>query len=353
MNIQYPPMKATGPKDAKIMCIGEAPGAEEMMTGQPFVGWSGKELRKMLWQSGIDPAQVYMTNVFFIRPQDNKIENFCTRTRDKGIAGMPALSPGNYVYNPFTPELERLYDEIEAVRPNVIAALGNTPCWAVFRQTPKISLLRGRVREASIRGRKYKVLPSFHPAYILRQWKERVVVLQDLHKLKRESGYPDIRLPVRKVLIDPTFQEALDFLDRCNHANEITVDVETKGGQITVCGFGLSPAEAAVIPFVDHRRPDYCYWSEEKELVLVKRIRQVLANPHVAKILQNGLYDITYFWENWRAVVRGPFEDTMLIQHALWPELKKDLGTLASIHTDEASWKTMRLRNRDDFKREE
>lgn len=351
--VSYPPMKASGPADARIMCIGEAPGAEEEMLGRPFVGWSGKELRKMLLQSGIDPAGVYMTNVFFRRPQENKIENFCTRKKELGISGMPSLSPGNFVQANFAPELERLYDEIQKVKPNVICALGNTPCWAVFRQTPKITALRGRVRETSIRGTKYKVVPTFHPAYILRQWKERVVVLQDFHKAKREAGYPDLRLPHRQVLVDPTFSEAREFLENCLHANEITIDVETSHGQITVCGIGLSPTKAAVIPFVDWRKPDLCYWHVEQEIVLVKLFRKILASPKVTKILQNALYDITYFWENWRAPFRGELEDTMLIQHALWPELKKDLGTLASIHTDEAAWKTMRLRGRDDFKREE
>jgi uracil-DNA glycosylase len=352
--VVYPRMKAAGPAHSTVMLIGEAPGAEEIMQGEPFVGSSGKELKRMLRQAGIDPAECYMTNVFWQRPLDNKIENFTNKADvRRALSGMPALMPGRYVDPVFAPELERLYDEIRTVQPNVICALGNTPCWAIFRRTPKITAVRGRVASTTIRGFTYKVLPTYHPAYVLRQWKERVVVLTDFYKLKREARYPDIRLPNRRILIDPTYREAVEFLGGCLHCNEIVLDVETKEGQITVCGIATSPWTAAVIPFWDFRSESYSYWTQENEVNIVKLFRQILGAPHVAKIFQNGLYDLTYFWENWRAPLVNCSEDTMLQAHAMWPELKKDLGTLASIHTDEAAWKMMRFRNRDDFKRED
>jgi DNA polymerase len=347
-------MRPSGPKDARIFIIGEAPGVEEMMQGAPFVGASGRELRRMLRQAGIEPTECFMTNVFFSRPPDNKIENFTQRQEMKnGISGFPALFPGRYVIKDFAFEIERLYDEISACRPNILCCLGNSSCWAVFKQTPKITALRGRVHICTIRGVQYKVLPAYHPAYVLRNWKDRVITIADFGKLKRESLYPDVRIPHRQILVDPTLREALDVLDRAQWANEITLDVETKAGQITVCGIGLSPTEAAVIPFMDLRRENGSYWSHEEECRIVREFRRLLGNSSVTKIFQNGMYDMAYFWENWRAPLRNCSEDTMLLQHALWPELKKDLGTLASLHTDEASWKMMRFRNRDDFKREE
>src|SRR5262245_51776639 len=111
-------MRSKGPKDAKIMFCGEAPGAEEEMLGIPFVGASGRELDKLCTEAGIDPASVYMTNVLRRRPQDNKIENFCVKNREFGVMGMPALQPGQYLMREFNSELERFYDEIEEVKPN-------------------------------------------------------------------------------------------------------------------------------------------------------------------------------------------------------------------------------------------
>lgn len=349
----WPEMRSKGPKDAKILFIGEAPGGEEEMLGLPFMGASGRELDKLCVEAGIDPASTYMTNVLRKRPQDNKIENFCVKNKELGITGMPALQPGMYLMREFHGELERLYDEIAEVKPNVICTLGNTPSWALFRQTPKITSLRGRVREATIRGFRYKVLPTFHPAYLFRNWKDRVVVATDIRKLHRESRWPDLRIPQRLVLVDPTFKEVMDYLDLVEHCNEATIDVETLEGQISVFGIGRSPWEACVIPFIDTRTPSWCYWSEANEIKIVKRLRYICSLERVIKITQNGMYDIAYIWANWRAPLRGFDEDTMLQAHALWPELRKDLGTLATFHTDEAAWKTMRLRNRDDYKREE
>ena len=352
--LSYPQMRSVGPKNAKIFLIGEAPGVEELLQGSPFVGASGKELRRMLKQAGIDPGDCFLTNVFFDRPPDNRIEAFCDKTAfARGIAGMPALIPGLHVNADFASQLERLYDEILEVRPNVLCPLGNTACWAVFRQTPKITSLRGRISHARIRGVQFKVLPTLHPAYILRNWKDRVVVVADFQKLKRESRHADICVPSRQILIDPTFSEAMDFLDRALHSNEVSLDVETRNGQITICGIALSPWIGAVIPIWDFRKPDLSYWTEKEEVQIVQGIRRLVGAPHVVKIFQNGMYDMTYLWTTWKASLRNCSEDTMLLAHAMWPELKKDLGTLASLHTDEASWKMMRFRNRDDFKRED
>ena len=308
----------------------------------------------MLRQAGIPPEECFLTNVFFDRPTDNRIEVFCDKTEfARGIAGMPALMPGLHVNSAFAPQLERLYEEILMVRPNVICPLGNTACWAILRQTPKITALRGRVCTARIRGVEFKVLPTLHPAFILRQWKDRVVVIADFQKLKRESRSPEFHIPEREILIDPTYKEALDFLERAFHANELAVDVETKSGQITVCGLSLSPRCGAVIPFYDSRKPDGNYWTLDQETAIVLRLRRILRSSRITKIFQNGLYDMAYLWANWKAPLINCSEDTMLLAHAMWPELKKDLGTLASLHTDEAAWKMMRFRERDALKRED
>lgn len=351
---KYPLMRASGPVESKIMLIGEAPGVEEMLQGQPFVGTSGKELTRMLASAGINVEHCYRTNVFYARPTDNKIENFCDKGTDFAIEGFPALFPGKYVNAVHAPEIERLYDEILRVRPNVICALGNTPSWALFRETPKISNLRGRIKVAEIRGVQFKVLPTYHPAFILRNWSERVITITDFQKLKREAAFPDLRLPSRKVLVDPTFREACEFFkEHVLTAKRIVLDVETAQKQITVCGVAVSPYLAAVIPFVDWRKDDKSYWSHEEECYMVQLFRHVLADWNIVKILQNGMYDLAYFVDNWQAKPQNFQEDPMLMQHAMWPELRKGLADLASIHTDEAAWKMMRLKNRDDIKRDE
>lgn len=357
--LTLPTMQAVGPDDAKIMLIGEAPGSEEELLGRPFVGASGKELGRMLQSAGLDLNATYRTNVFHQRPVKNDIESFCVGERAEGIRGMPALIKGKYVRAGFADELERLYAEIERVNPNVIVPLGNTPCWAVFRAPPKISGVRGRVFEVEVAGRVRKVIPTYHPAYILRNWKERVVVIQDFNKVKRQSAFPEMLLPKRRVLIDPTFDEVQGFFNLLQTQAlqgpiRTCTDVETSMGQITVAGIATGPDTAIVIPFWDERKESNSYWdTPEQEAQVVQWFREYLANPRIEKILQNGMYDLTYFEGNWKARCMGFYHDTMLLQHAMWPEQKKGLADLASIHTDEAGWKMMRLKNRDDLKRDE
>ena len=75
-------------------------------------------------------------------------------------------------------------------------------------------------------------------------------------------------------------------------------------------------------------------------------VKEILALP-MPKLAQNGLYDLQYLWRPHGIAVKNYAEDTMLLHHALYIELKKDLGYLGSIYTDEAAWKLMRHRAKD------
>jgi uracil-DNA glycosylase len=334
------------------MFIGEAPGVQEEMLGKPFVGTSGRELEVMCKMAGIDIEEAFLTNVVNARPADNKIENFCGKKED-GIPGLPALQQGKYLAAHHAHELVRLYDEIEKCSPNVICPLGNTPLWALTRKAPKIGSARGRVDQIEIRGRLYKIVPAYHPAYILRNWKDRVVTIQDLKKVKRESEYPDIRLPSRKVLILPTFDECIGFFRTyVDPAPEVTLDSETFGKTITVMGIATAPDLGMVVPFLRMGAPDNSYWPIEHEVQVIKEFRRVMLDPNKVKVFQNGMYDMYYTYDNWKTGAVN-VDDTLIIQHAMWPEMRKGLADLASWHTNEAAWKMMRAKNQDDIKREE
>jgi hypothetical protein len=89
----------------------------------------------------------------------------------------------------------------------------------------------------------------------------------------------------------------------------------------------------------------------EEECQVRLLIQKVLASP-IPKLFQNGLYDIQYLRRE-KFKLNCIIEDTMLEQHALYPELPKSLGFLGSIHTDEAAWKLMRARGEDKLKLED
>lgn len=332
----------------RIAIVGEAWGAEEARARAPFVGASGQELTRMLSEAGIHRADVFLTNVFNIKPEpSNDIEHLCT-DKSQGYLDRGPIKQGKFPKREYIPELLRLERELLEARPNVIIALGNTATW-FLRIGTGISKIRGTVT-ATQWG---KAIPAFHPAAVLRDWSLRAVTVLDFAKAKRESEFPEIRRPERTVYIEPTLDELEWFYERyLAQAQSISFDIETSGDQITCIGFAPSPSEALVIPFVDPRRTGNSYWSnEEDERRAWQFVRRVLMLPQ-PKIAQNGLYDIHFLWRQYGITVNNAGEDTMLCHHALQPESQKGLGFLGSVYTNESAWKLLGRKGIETIKRD-
>lgn len=351
MTLLNPCIHAVGPKTAKIVLVGEAPGEQEERVGIPFIGWSGQELNRLLLQAGLNRKDIYLTNVLFTRPPDNKLEVFCVK-KEQLPAGysLSALSPGKYLHPDLLPELDRLWGELRDVRPNLIVAAGATAAWAILGLNG-ITRLRGTLHQSRLG----KVLPIFHPAVLARDWTIRPIIVADLLKAFVEQEFPEIRRPERYVTIDPTIDEVEEYCRTLLSAKLVACDIETRGGSITCLGLAGSSSDAIVIPFFDARKlasdPEQglfpgSYWTKAGEIRARKAVQSVLGSE-VPKLFQNGLYDIQYLLrEGFR--IRNAAEDTMIQHHALFPEMPKSLGFLGSIYTNESAWKLLRPRGEED-----
>lgn len=339
----------------KIVLVGEAWGEHEERERKPFVGPAGWQLNTMLKEAGIARHECYLTNCFNLRPlPTNKIDNLCASKKEVKH-GLPPLSSGKYIRDEFLPEIERLYGELRSIKPNLAIALGGTAAWALLRDG-RISKLRGAVAESrAVPG--LKVLPTFHPSYILQGgYSERHVTVLDLQKARREAEFPEIRRPHRIIYIEPLLEELPWFEEKFILPSKImAVDIETRNDQITCIGFAPSPQVALVVPIEDPRKPGWSYWPTlEAELSAWKWIRRILAIPHIKKVFQNGMFDIHRLWRGYGIPVAGCEHDTMLLHHALQPEAPKGLDYLGSVYTDEAAWKlTVRLKHKETFKKED
>lgn len=344
------PTRATGPRDAKIVIVGEAPGEQEELTGMPFQGSSGQELTRMLKEAGIDRSQCFLTNVLSFRPPDNKLDEWCGKREDVGKDyPLPPLASGKYLRTEHLPELDRLREEIESVNPNLVLALGGTASWAILR-SGKITPIRGTVTSGVLTP--HKVLPTFHPSAVIRNWENRPVVVADFIKAERESHFSEVRRPQRTIYYDPELHDLQIIRQHLLSANRLGVDIETKRRTITCIGFAPTRDSAFVIPFYDPRRVGGSYWSSaDAEREAWRLVGDVLASPS-EKVFQNGLYDIQYL-AKMGFQIRNSVHDTMILHHALYPELQKSLGFMGSIYTNEASWKLMRARGEDSNKRED
>lgn len=378
-----------GPRDAKVVLVGEAWGETEERLRLPFVGASGWELFLLLgevwnehadlWQDAakyyresegrkrdmwplareewLKAASIGMTNVFNLRPQGNKIEALCSARRDVGADyAWPQLSIGKYVRPEYLPHVDRLWLELLHVQPNLILCLGNTAAWAILRAT-NIGSIRGAITTSFSSG--IKTLATYHPAGMMRNWAWRPVILADLMKAKRESTYPDVRRPERAVTVSPTLQDMRQWANAMP-IRALAVDIETYRGQIKSVAFARAPNDALCVPFVVTRKI-----AGSRDELFVKRhweyhndeveawnfVEQLLTAPW-PKIFQNGLFDLSYLWRAGIKVVNCE-DDTMLRHHAMYPEMQKGLGFLGSIYTDEASWKLMRRNKGEELKRDE
>lgn len=135
-----------GAEAARLMIIGEAPGRDEDLEGKPFVGRAGQLLDKMLKAIGVSEDDVHITNVVYWRPPGNR-----TPTPQE-----------TQVCRPF---LER---QVELVKPEVVMLLGGAATKGVLDVNDGIMRLRGSWKDVTIGRHRVRVLPSLHPAYLLR-----------------------------------------------------------------------------------------------------------------------------------------------------------------------------------------
>jgi DNA polymerase len=151
-----------GSPTARLMIIGEAPGRDEDLEGRPFIGRAGQLLDKMLTAIGLTEADVHITNVVYWRPPGNR-----TPTTDEVLACRPFL--------------ER---QIELVAPDIIVTLGGPATKSILQVDEGIMRLRGRWRDVQFGGRTIPVMPTLHPAYLLRTPAAKRQAWRDLLAIK-------------------------------------------------------------------------------------------------------------------------------------------------------------------------
>jgi len=157
---------ADGSEAARIMLIGEAPGAEEDRAGRPFVGPAGQLLDRMLESIGLDRSRVRIVNVVPWRPPGNR-----TPSETEIAQCLPFL-----------------HQHIALVRPVVLLLLGAVAVKAILGGKEGITRIRGTWKSADIPGleRPVRALPTFHPAYLLRQPQAKRQAWSDLMRLRQE-----------------------------------------------------------------------------------------------------------------------------------------------------------------------
>jgi uracil-DNA glycosylase len=151
-----------GTPNAKLMFVGEGPGADEDAQGLPFVGKAGQLLNNMINAMGLKREEVYIANIVKCRPPQNRV---------------PEPEEANTCS-------QFLFRQIDVIRPEIMVALGSTAATYLLGRKASLSSLRGHMHEA----RGSKLIVTYHPAYLLRDPTQKKEAWKDLQIVMKELG---------------------------------------------------------------------------------------------------------------------------------------------------------------------
>lgn len=295
-----------GPTDAKCLLLGEALGAEEARAGRPFVGGAGRTLNYLLGKAGIKRSELFVTNVIRCRPPQNRtpLPEEVTTCMDRHA----------------TTQLLKKY--------NFTVLLGNTALGAV---TGKAQITKWRGSVFMQDG--VKVMPTLHPAAVMRQQELIPIVVLDLMKISRESWTAEYAEPIQNYKYDASPSDLVGMLAA---TKPVSVDVETNSldaspNSLTRIGVGNEPGTIFVF----------------KDIVTAKPVMSALLGETTRlKIGHNIMFDIKHLRANGIAV-STPIYDTMVAHHLILGEVPSDLGFVSSIYTRLPFWKHLIKQNLD------
>jgi uracil-DNA glycosylase len=331
----------------KLAIIGEAPGADEELALEPFVGSSGRLLKGVLGSVKIAVDTCFIGNICQLRPTSNDISTF-------DFDG-PEIQSG----------LAQLHEDLNAFKPNCCLLLGRTALRAFYpdivthdakgRADIPIGDYRGSIFHSpsfALPGRTegIKSVATYHPSYILRAYGDLPLFKHDVQRAGLQATSPTWAPKARHFVTRPTLSQVIDFLTAARiNRRRVAFDVEGYNDNvgITMVSFFDSPTTGIVIPFWLSGQH---YWSDSDEVLVWEQIAALLADASVPKIVQNATYELFIFQWKHRTVIQGITEDTMLKHWELFPEFDKSLALQTSLYTEEPYYKGERTAGVDERK---
>lgn len=329
-----PDLTSSSSTNSRLLLIGDAPGADEIIKKSPFAGAVGRLLNDMLRDAGIENADV--ANIFDVRPPGGKIEAFFGAKKSFPKEHLVHKFKTKYLLPEHWSALERIRNKIKDYK--VVMPMGAVALWALTGDDG-ISKKRG-----TIVGFDPLILPTFHPGAVLHEYSHRPIVTSDFAKARRYlvNGYVPTKL---EILVPQTKADLIEMFERLRTAPIIAFDVETIERQIE-CISLAADGVVFCVSIMDDRQIGGSAWSFDSEIFFWDELAKLFAAaPKV--LAHNSTYDLTYL-RQYGIVPGGEIHDTTLLHHALEPEMRKSLGFLASLYLDAPEWKSMRVKSQKD-----
>ncbi len=297
----------------------------------------------LLSRAGLSRDCCFIGNVCQVRPPNNEIAMF-------NWSG-PEIQDG----------LAVLTSDLRTFKPNVCLLLGKTALKAAKdltthdlrpgkHWTHSIDDWRGSVFKPTDIGSPmfgFKCIGSYHPANCLRQYSWTPLLQFDIRKAAKEGRDSSYVAPVRSLEINLTCGEILTRLDSLlSRGATVGADIEGYWNGMTCIAFAESNKLCFVVPF--SRKSGSHYFSVDEEVLVWRKLAEVLTSTKVKKIWQNGLYDRFVLQYGHNIPVMGSNDDIMLKHWELYCELEKSLGVQCSLYTDQPFYKGDRKTNDDE-----
>jgi len=296
-------VEGEGPDDAKVLLIGEALGAEEVREGRPFVGGAGRTLNFLLQKAGVRRSELAVTNICRCKPPRNRT---------------PTEAEAAYCIKAH--ELRAYMKQF-----NFVVLLGNTALTAITGKKG-ISKWRGSV----FMSVDAKVMPTLHPAAIMRVQEMIPAAVSDLMKIKQEGWTDEYTEPKADYQLDAHTGHWVGIIQ--NEPKAIAFDLETTSlepspGSIYLLGMTDKSCEAYVFS------QEGSFKGEWREY-----LRDTFGSKDIVKIAHNLPFDRRHMEVN-GVPVKPPYFDTMVAHHLILSDTPNDLGFVASMHTRLPYWK--------------
>lgn len=324
-------MYEEGNPNAPILFLGEAPAMFEERMGRPLCGPSGDVFNDCLHSAGLIRHNSYILNTWPFQVVKEK-DNYFIRNR-------PTVKLWDKNKG-FTDEgwkaTEDTRKRIAASGANLIVPMGGPATAMCVGKRPMLKW-RGSILWSELLGK--KVIPAIHPAATLHgTYLWRYLIIADFEKAKNEMGFADMRLPERRYILDPTFDDVMDYHALCMTKKRIATDIEVINHQLNCYCLVHDPMEAMVVPMADEF--GNAWWDEGPEMSIWQAYARIMGDPEIMKINQNIVgFDSPFLLQQNNIFTYGPIGDTMLAQHIMYPEFKKGLDFIVSIRTREPYYK--------------
>lgn len=328
-----------GPINAPVWLVGDAPMQSDVVRGRPFSSSAGEIVPLTLHRYGL-PFNACHSTYVYNKPLQHKIDEreYFIDTKKAGFQSGWEFVDGYYVRPDLLERRRELLRELDSTTPGIctILVMGETALWALTGQN-SISTCRGSIYETVPlpSGRRFKCVVTYSPRDVNAQADLKDIFERDVQRavLEYRRG-PSVNYPKWNFLLQASHAEYIRVLQELRARLDrepvlLACDIETIRHQIACVGLAWTNRDAICIPIRTSRE----YWSVDEELLLIEAFRNVVEHPNARIVGQNFLYDSQYLNVKWGVVPRL-YDDTMDMQHVLFPGIPKALHFLASVYCD-------------------